>query len=310
MKTNSNTLYIQKLISEGEHIHQDFKFAISDARKIAKSLSAFANTEGGRLLVGVKDNGKIAGVRSEEEIYMVEAAATLYCRPEIELETHIYHIEGKDVLEVQINGKIAGVRSEEEIYMVEAAATLYCRPEIELETHIYHIEGKDVLEVQINESTQKPIYALDENNHPWAYVRIKDENILVETHIYHIEGKDVLEVQINESTQKPIYALDENNHPWAYVRIKDENILGNPIHLNIWKHDREEKKVIITYTQREQQVLTILKQQGALTLGQCSKLTRMNRKQISRLLADFIRFGLVEQYFEEHTFYFRLKDGE
>ena len=28
--------------------------------KIAKSLSAFANTEGGRLLVGVKDNGKIA----------------------------------------------------------------------------------------------------------------------------------------------------------------------------------------------------------------------------------------------------------
>lgn len=210
MKTNSNTLYIQKLISEGEHIHQDFKFAISDARKIAKSLSAFANTEGGRLLVGVKDNGKIAGVRSEEEIYMVEAAATLYCRPEIELETHIYHIE----------------------------------------------------------------------------------------------GKDVLEVQINESTQKPIYALDENNHPWAYVRIKDENILGNPIHLNIWKHDREEKKVIITYTQREQQVLTILKQQGALTLGQCSKLTRMNRKQISRLLADFIRFGLVEQYFEEHTFYF------
>ena len=216
MKTNSNTLYIQKLISEGEHIHQDFKFAISDARKIAKSLSAFANTEGGRLLVGVKDNGKIAGVRSEEEIYMVEAAATLYCRPEIELETHIYHIE----------------------------------------------------------------------------------------------GKDVLEVQINESTQKPIYALDENNHPWAYVRIKDENILVNPIHLNIWKHDREEKKVIITYAQREQQVLTILKQQGALTLGQCSKLTRMNRKQISRLLADFIRFGLVEQYFEEHTFYFRLKDGE
>ena len=216
MKTNSNTLYIQKLISEGEHIHQDFKFAISDAKKIAKSLSAFANTEGGRLLVGVKDNGKIAGVRSEEEIYMVEAAATLYCRPEIELETHIYHIE----------------------------------------------------------------------------------------------GKDVLEVQINESTQKPIYALDENNHPWAYVRIKDENILGNPIHLNIWKHDREEKRVIITYTQREQQVLTILKQQGALTLGQCSKLTRMNRKQISRLLADFIRFGLIEQYFEEHTFYFRLKDGE
>lgn len=56
----SDEYYIQKLIDEGEHVHQDFKFAISDARKIAKSISAFSNTGGGRLLVGVKDNGKIA----------------------------------------------------------------------------------------------------------------------------------------------------------------------------------------------------------------------------------------------------------
>ena len=65
--------YIHARIAEGEHQQQDFKFEISDARKIAKSLSAFSNTDGGRLLVGVKDNGKIAGVRSEEEIYMIEA---------------------------------------------------------------------------------------------------------------------------------------------------------------------------------------------------------------------------------------------
>ena len=40
--------YIYKLIEEGEHQQQDFKFEISDARKIAKSLSAFSNTEIGR----------------------------------------------------------------------------------------------------------------------------------------------------------------------------------------------------------------------------------------------------------------------
>ena len=95
--------YIQRLISEGEHVHQDFKFEISDARKIAKSISAFANTEGGRLLVGVKDNGKIAGVRSEEEIYMIEAAAQRYCQPPVDLHTYIYKVEGKDVLEVVID---------------------------------------------------------------------------------------------------------------------------------------------------------------------------------------------------------------
>ena len=68
--------YIYKLIEEGEHQQQDFKFEISDARKIAKSLSAFSNTDGGRLLIGVKDNGKIAGVRSEEEIYMIGSHCT------------------------------------------------------------------------------------------------------------------------------------------------------------------------------------------------------------------------------------------
>ena len=74
MKLLTDTDYIHALIAEGEHQQQDFKFEISDARKIAKTLSAFANTDGGRLLIGVKDNGKIAGVRSEEEKYMIEAA--------------------------------------------------------------------------------------------------------------------------------------------------------------------------------------------------------------------------------------------
>lgn len=74
--------YLQRLIAEGEHENQDFKFAISDARKIARSISAFANNSGGRLLIGVKDNGSIAGVRNEEDIYVIEQAASMYCRPE------------------------------------------------------------------------------------------------------------------------------------------------------------------------------------------------------------------------------------
>ena len=77
--------YIASLIEEGEHEHQDFKFAVSDARKIAHSLSAFANNDGGRLLIGVKDNGAIAGVRNEEDIFVVEQAAEMYCEPPQEI---------------------------------------------------------------------------------------------------------------------------------------------------------------------------------------------------------------------------------
>ena len=98
MKPLNETKSISVMIAEGEHQQQDFKFEISDARKISRTISAFANTQGGRLLIGVKDNGKIAGIRSEEEAYMIEAAAQLYCSPSVHysMETHI--VEGKQVL--------------------------------------------------------------------------------------------------------------------------------------------------------------------------------------------------------------------
>lgn len=90
--------YIAKLIAEGEHETQDFKYAVSDARKIARSISAFANHSGGRLLIGVKDSGAVAGVRNEEDIYVVEAAAQLYCRPAQELRFTAFVTEGGAVV--------------------------------------------------------------------------------------------------------------------------------------------------------------------------------------------------------------------
>ncbi len=94
--------YIFNLIKQGEHQKLDFKFEISDARKIAKTLVAFSNTDGGKLLIGVKDNGKIAGVRSEEEYYMLEAASSMYCKPEVPFTTKRWQVDGKTVLEVDI----------------------------------------------------------------------------------------------------------------------------------------------------------------------------------------------------------------
>lgn len=212
MKPLTDTQYIRQLVSEGEHCHQDFKFEISDARKIARSLSAFANTEGGRLLVGVKDNGKIAGIRSEEEIYMIKAAATMYCCPKVEIETRTYLVE----------------------------------------------------------------------------------------------GKSVLEVSIGEMAVKPVYALDEKNKPWAYIRIKDENILATPVHLKMWQHTKKTEGVLVEFTEREQRLLDTLKERGEISLNQCCRICNLNRKTASELLADFIRFGLVEPVFSGHKFYFRL----
>jgi len=204
--------YIYGLIGEGEHTQQDFKFEISDARKIAKSLSAFSNTIGGRLLIGVKDNGRIAGIRSDEEIYMIEAAAQVYCEPQVEF----------------------GLKN------------------------------------------------------------------------YRIEGRTVLEVTIPEAENKPVLAKDESGKGWAYLRIADENILATPIHLRVWREAKSPKGCLVTYTDREQQLLSCMQEQGEVSFSRLCRLSGLPRPVTESLLAKFIRFEIAETVFRNHRFYFRL----
>jgi predicted HTH transcriptional regulator len=93
---------LKNLIAEGENQKLDFKYCVSDSRKIARTLSAFANSDGGRLLIGVRDNGSIAGIKSEEEYYMVDTAALLFCRPQIIYRVKQHLTGGKTILEVEV----------------------------------------------------------------------------------------------------------------------------------------------------------------------------------------------------------------
>ena len=90
--------YLLSMIREGEHQQQDFKYRVADACKLAKSVSAFANTDGGRLLIGVRDDGHLSGVRSEEEIYMMHQAAYKYCKPEASIKFDTYHVDGRNIV--------------------------------------------------------------------------------------------------------------------------------------------------------------------------------------------------------------------
>lgn len=213
MKTITDADYIHRLIAEGEHQTQDFKFEISDISKIAKSLSAFANTDGGRLLVGVKDNGKIAGVRSDEEMYMIEAAARMYCVPEVE-----------------------------------------CR-----------------------------------------------------MHTYRVDGRNVLVAHVAPNLHKPVCAKDQDGKLWAYIRIKDENILATPVHLKVWKQIGCPAGTLLKYTEREKLLLKLLEEEEYVSLNRCCHKTRLPRRIVENLLAQFIRFDIAELVFINHKFYCHLK---
>ncbi|WP_199138089.1 AlbA family DNA-binding domain-containing protein [Pedobacter sp. ASV12] len=94
---------IKRLILEGENVSLDFKKTISSVEKIAKTLVAFANNKGGKLLIGVTDDGAIKGVKSEEEEkYMINKAAHQFCKPAIEPKFEEVYLDDKVVLVVDI----------------------------------------------------------------------------------------------------------------------------------------------------------------------------------------------------------------
>jgi predicted HTH transcriptional regulator len=94
---------VKKSIFEGEGVTLDFKKTITSCEKIARTMVSFANNKGGRLLIGVADDGTIKGVKSEdEERYMITKAAQLYARPALEPIFEEIYVDDKLVLVVEI----------------------------------------------------------------------------------------------------------------------------------------------------------------------------------------------------------------
>lgn len=96
-----NKTNVKKLIFEGESVTVDFKKTITSCEKIARTMVSFANNKGGKLLIGVTDDGTIKGVKSEdEERYMITKAAHLFSRPALEPTFEEIYFDDKLVLVV------------------------------------------------------------------------------------------------------------------------------------------------------------------------------------------------------------------
>lgn len=148
----SQAALLQELIAQGEHQQQDFKYKVDDARKLARSVSAFANTDGGRLLIGVRDDGSIHGVRFDEEIFMMHAAACKYCSPVPTIKFETLHVPT-----APFGGKLRTV-------VICTVAPSAARPVF-------------ALEAEPADRDNTAAGHLHEHRSRTAYVRIDDENI-------------------------------------------------------------------------------------------------------------------------------------
>lgn len=76
---------LTQLASLGESANLEFKRKVPRPTRIAKELIAFANTHGGRLLLGVDDDGVVVGLRDvEEEEFVLRRAMDSYSDPVVD----------------------------------------------------------------------------------------------------------------------------------------------------------------------------------------------------------------------------------
>lgn len=120
--------FIKKLIKDRENLTLEFKLKITSKRKIAKTISAFANTEGGLILIGVSDHGKLIGVDLEEEKYMISSANEEFCFPKAQIdfdEFTIWTSKNNQTEQNEINLLLALIKKSEreKIFVIENGKT-------------------------------------------------------------------------------------------------------------------------------------------------------------------------------------------
>ncbi len=97
---------VKALAAKGEGLKIEFKKKAAFPEKIAREVIAFANTEGGDLLIGVDDDGTVSGQRYiEEEIFVMEKAIRELIFPALAVEVFTVKLSEKKGVAVFRIGK-------------------------------------------------------------------------------------------------------------------------------------------------------------------------------------------------------------
>ena len=87
---------LKKIVRKGEGFHTEFKLKANHPKKIVREAVAFANSEGGLLIIGVNDDKDIRGLKyAEEDEYVLCKALEENCSPHISYNVHHIQVENE-----------------------------------------------------------------------------------------------------------------------------------------------------------------------------------------------------------------------
>lgn len=98
-------MHLTDLILQGESKTLEFKLDLPTHKNIAKSIVAFSNTSGGKLIIGIDDDKNIVGIK-EENIFELQdkIASIIYdsCSPNIIPEIYTLNVDNKLLLVIEV----------------------------------------------------------------------------------------------------------------------------------------------------------------------------------------------------------------
>lgn len=93
---------LRELIAKVEGLEIETKETASEEvlNQFSKSCAAFANTQGGSIVIGVNRNGRIVGANIDQQVMDRISSEAANCRPPVKVQLNLYQEEGKTVLQV------------------------------------------------------------------------------------------------------------------------------------------------------------------------------------------------------------------
>lgn len=105
INTNSEEVHeLYKLVAEGEGQHLEFKHKVAHPEKVVREMIAFANSEGGTILIGVDDNHELVGLKyPDEELLSLNESLQKFVKQKFIFHDSLIKLsEKKSVLRVDI----------------------------------------------------------------------------------------------------------------------------------------------------------------------------------------------------------------
>ena len=157
-------------IKNGESKTLELKEKLPDNKSIAKTVIAFANTGGGKIIVGINDKLKITGVDANSVYALKDKIASVIfdsCSPDILPEIYTININGKLLLVIEIfRGNLMPyfLKSEEKtdgVYIRVGATNRKASPQIieELQRHKRYVSFDEEInyDITVSESDMIPL---------------------------------------------------------------------------------------------------------------------------------------------------------